>query len=140
MTPENYYCRGNNELLRIIPDEVIFIEVKGNYVEFISLRQTKLVVRTSLDAVLKKLPEGMFLKTSRTFAAGLNYIYSISREMVKFFPEPDKIQIPMTKQYYSAFIKNITIIDAARVSKGERMNSEEDSSLDADSDSSQTGI
>lgn len=114
MTLQSFFVRGTGQFIRIIPEEVLFITVDDNYVQFFTEHTKSEPIRTSLDAVLKKLPQGMFLQTHRSHAAGVKHIYSVSKEMVTFFPDPKNYYIPMSKEFYSAFIKKITIIEPVR--------------------------
>ena len=94
-------------LKRIDSEEIILLEVDDNYVKFHTANNS-LMVRTSLNAALAGLPENHFLKTHRTFAVSVYHIVEIARDYVMLAGILDPI--PISRQYYSEFIKRLTII------------------------------
>lgn len=94
-------------LKSIDPDEIILLQVDDNYVKFHTAKAS-LMVRTSLNAALTRLPANHFLKTHRTYAVSVYHILEIAREYVILAGVADPI--PISRQCYPEFVKRLTII------------------------------
>src|SRR5205814_3440881 len=81
MTKQFFFYRDSGFLRRILIEEILYIEVTGNYVKFYALNYSHMV-RTSLDAALAQLPETLFVQIHRSFAVALDHLDTIGRDFV----------------------------------------------------------
>jgi DNA-binding LytR/AlgR family response regulator len=107
MSEQPIFLRQDGVLKRMDTDEIILLEVDDNYVKF-HTADSFLMVRTSLEGALSRLPANHFLKTHRTYAVSINHILEIAREYVTLAGISDPI--PISRQYYPDFMKRLTII------------------------------
>jgi DNA-binding LytR/AlgR family response regulator len=112
MTSTPYFYRKDGNLQRILVDEIIFLDVTGNYVKLHSMRQPYLI-RSTFDAVLSQLPEHLFVQIHRSVAVAIEYIDNLSRDSLTLVGVPD-VELPVSKKYYNKIIERIKIIEAGR--------------------------
>lgn len=103
MTQIPYFINVNGILVRLMLEEILFIETTRNYSE-IHLIHEKYRVRSSLSTLLKRLPEGLFLRTHRSYAVSKAHIDAVTRNFVILRPVADGRSVPLSKEYYSSFM------------------------------------
>jgi two-component system, LytTR family, response regulator len=108
MSNQFFFFRAGKSLTRIRLEEILYLEADDNYVWFFALTY-KCMVRTSLDAALRQLPENQFAQINRSFAVALVHLESISREMVRVA----SAELPVSKKYYPGLMAKIKVIEAA---------------------------
>jgi DNA-binding LytR/AlgR family response regulator len=108
MSAHSFFFRQDGALKKLSLDEIIFIEAANNYVKF-HKQGGHLMVRTTLDAALSRLPKNQFLRVHRSFAVSVDHIELIAKSVivVKNF----KDGIPVSRQHYPGLIQQIVILD-----------------------------
>src|SRR5438045_9069490 len=115
MTKQFFFYRDSGVLRRILSEEILYIEVTGNYVKFYALNYSHMV-RTSLDAALAQLPETLFVQIHRSFAVALDHLDTIGRDFVSLTSVPG-YELPVSKKYYRALSERIRIFETASPAK-----------------------
>ena len=108
MSKQSIFFRQSGCLKRLNTDDIVVIEANDNYLKIFS-EEGVFTVRATLDAALSRLPANQFLRVNRTYAVGIEYIDSISKEILKVKGAKD--EVPVSKLYYREIIKKITILD-----------------------------
>ncbi|HCL84312.1 MAG TPA: hypothetical protein DIC22_10065 [Chitinophagaceae bacterium] len=108
MSGHLFFYRHDGALKKLAIDEIIIIEAANNYVK-IHKRGGILMLRTTLDAALNRLPEKQFLRVHRSFAVSVDYIDMISKKAV--FMKDMEPGVPVSRQHYPEMIKQIIILD-----------------------------
>lgn len=101
------YVRDEKALTKIHPEEVLCLATEKNYTKIFLNDGTHYMVRSTLTAALKKLPNDIFIKIHRSYAASLLHIENIYKDHVLIQGKP----LPIARQYYRAFINRLSIID-----------------------------
>ena len=70
------FAKSNGKLEKISFDEILFVEGMENYVA-IHLKDKKLVVHSTIKALLEKLPTRQFLQTHKSYVVAVDKIDSI---------------------------------------------------------------
>src|SRR6201985_940811 len=70
------FGKANGKLEKINFDEILFIEGMENYAA-IHLDNKKLVIHSTIKALLEKLPTGQFIQTHKSYIAAINKVDSI---------------------------------------------------------------
>jgi DNA-binding LytR/AlgR family response regulator len=91
---------------RIDPEKVLYLATKGNYTRLYFPDKSFLIVRSSLFAALKKLPEGMFIRINDSMAVSVYHIDDIRRDYLVLAGESRTIGKP----YYSSVLKQLNVI------------------------------
>jgi DNA-binding LytR/AlgR family response regulator len=107
MTKQPFFFRQDGLLKKIKLDEILFLEVDDNYVKF-HAADYKLMVRATLDAVLKQIPQSLFVQVHRSFAVSVHHVVEIGRVFVELAGMEKAV--PVSKLYFPEFIKQINII------------------------------
>ena len=101
------FIRHDKVLKKIHPENVVCLSTEKNYTRIYFVDATHFIVRSSLDSVLKKLPDDVFVKIHRAYAVSLVHLETIYRDHVKIGEQP----IPVGKQYYKRFLNKLDIIE-----------------------------
>ncbi|HUP13387.1 MAG TPA: LytTR family DNA-binding domain-containing protein [Niastella sp.] len=102
-----FFVWQNKKLKNVDPEDVMCLATEGNYTKIVLSDKSFFLVRSSLSTALKKLPPKMFIQTHRSFAASIFFIDNVARDHLTIGGEA----IPIGKQYYSAVIKQLNVID-----------------------------
>jgi two-component system LytT family response regulator len=108
MLEDCIFVQQNRALKKLHFDHIMVLEAAGNYVKFFTEEGTFLV-RITMEAAVKSLPSEKFARVHRLYAVSIKEISKISKEslMIRNFEN----EIPVSKQFYSDFVKKINILD-----------------------------
>ncbi len=70
------FAKSNGKLEKINFDDILFIEGMENYVS-IYFENKKLIIHTTIKALLEKLPVGQFIQTHKSYIAAINKVDTI---------------------------------------------------------------
>ena len=91
---------------RVCPEKIYGISMEGNYTR-IHLRGVHYLVRSTMAAMLKKLPPDIFIKVHRSFVISIYYMNNIDRDHLLI----GKDVIPIGKQYYKSLMEQLNVIE-----------------------------
>jgi DNA-binding LytR/AlgR family response regulator len=86
------FAKSNGKLEKICFDEILFIEGMENYAA-IHLENKKLIIHTTIKALLEKLPSGKFIQTHKSYIAAIDKVESIEGNTLHI----QKHQVPVSK-------------------------------------------
>jgi two-component system, LytTR family, response regulator len=86
------FAKSNGKLEKICFDEILFIEGMENYAA-VYLENKKLIIHTTIKALLEKLPKGKFIQTHKSYIAAINKVESIEGNILHI----QKHQVPVSK-------------------------------------------
>jgi len=86
------FAKANGRLEKIIFDEILFIEGMVNYAA-IHFENKKLIIHTTIKALLEKLPAKQFVQTHKSYIAAINKVESIEGNILYI----QKHQVPVSK-------------------------------------------
>ena len=86
------FAKANGKLEKINFDEILFIEGMENYAA-IYFDNKKLIIHTTIKALLEKLPAGRFIQTHKSYIAAINKVESIEGNILHI----QKHQVPVSK-------------------------------------------
>lgn len=75
------FVKSGYEQVRIMLEDILYLQGAGNYVQFF-LKQQKLLARITLSEAEELLPAGRFIRIHRSFIVAGNYIDKIERAQV----------------------------------------------------------
>jgi len=96
------FAKSNGKLEKINFDEILFIEGMENYVS-IYFENKKLIIHTTIKALLDKLPAGQFIQTHKSYIAAINKVDTIEGNTLHI----QKHQVPVSKYLREAVIGQI---------------------------------
>jgi hypothetical protein len=111
------WLRQDGLLKKINLDNLVFLEAAKNYTKFFTLDGDYLV-RISLDAAMDLLPENKFLRVHRSYAVSADHLSDVGRESI-FFKAFPHLEIPVSRQYYVQFTKQVVILDSGATDQAE---------------------
>ncbi|RAJ83479.1 DNA-binding LytR/AlgR family response regulator [Chitinophaga dinghuensis] len=87
--PEYIFIKSGYEQLKIILDDILYLESAGNYVNFV-LKDKKIISRLSMQEAIDLLPESMFTRVHRSYIVANNKIERADRNSlyIQHFPVP----------------------------------------------------
>lgn len=112
MYNKHFFLRQDGVLKKIDLDSIVYIEAAKNYTKFYSTDDLYMA-RISFDAAMDLLPENKFLRVHRSFAVAAEHVDVIERDSVRFRDLTG--EIPVSRQYYVALSKQVTILDTAAI-------------------------
>jgi DNA-binding LytR/AlgR family response regulator len=110
MLKESIFFRHNGVLKKLNVNDIVILEAADNYVKFFT-DEGIFMVRITMDAAVKSLPPTKFVRVHRLYTVSIKDINTISNESLTIRDLKD--EIPVSKQYYSKFLKKIKILDAS---------------------------
>lgn len=108
MEDQHFFYREDGQLKQIFIDQIAFLVTVNKYTYFF-IEGARVIVRITLDDAMKMLPKNSFVRVSRSAAVAIQYIDRVTRESVFTRTEPQE-EIPISKQYYAAFVRRIVIL------------------------------
>jgi DNA-binding LytR/AlgR family response regulator len=116
MYKKAFYFRQDRQLKKINLDSIIYLEAAKNYTRLYTSINNMYIARITLIEAMKLLPKDKFIRIHRSFAVATEHIDTVGRDILKLATIP--VEIPVSRLYYVAFTKQITILDSAAIDKG----------------------
>lgn len=91
---EDYWVKSGTEYIRLCLKDICYIKSESNYVEY-HLADRKVLVLDSLARLSKDLPSDLFIRTHKSYIAGITHISSFERHRVKI----NNTTIPVGQSY-----------------------------------------
>jgi DNA-binding LytR/AlgR family response regulator len=102
------FFKDHDQLKKLAIDEIFLLEVTNNYVKIFIAPGGIVMVRSTLEALLRLLPDKQFVRLSRTYAAGVEYIEYITKDSLRILGLDH--EIPVTKHYYEKLREKLLIL------------------------------
>ncbi|HPW97849.1 MAG TPA: response regulator [Flavobacterium sp.] len=102
---DSFFIKNKGELIRIVLDDLLYIEAFDNYCYVITATQ-KLLISYTLKNVEDKLPQPQFLRVHRSFCVNTSKITSLQEGYL--FIEKNKI--PVGKSYRDQLMQHIRLL------------------------------
>lgn len=99
----HFTIRADFKLYHVAFEDVLMIEALDDYVQIHLIDGTKIVARTTMKAILEKLPQPQFLRSHRSYIIALNKITSVYKDTAKIAD----FTVPMSKSYKADILKNL---------------------------------
>ena len=96
------FAKSNGKLEKINFDEILYIEGMENYAS-IYFENKKLIIHTTIKALLEKLPAGQFIQTHKSYIVAISKVDSIEGNTLHV----QKNQVPVSKYLREAVLGNI---------------------------------
>jgi len=96
------FAKANGKLEKISFDEILFIEGMENYAA-VHLTNKKLIIHTTIKALLEKLPAGAFVQTHKSYIAAIDKVESIEGNTLHI----QKHQVPVSKYLRDVVMEQI---------------------------------
>ena len=98
--------RVNYGIVKIIPNEILFIEGLDNYLKIHLTNKKNLVVRMTLKELIDRLPNNQFLRVHRSFIIAISKVEFVRNKTIHI----GKVEIPLggkyEKEFYTFFQSN----------------------------------
>ncbi|GAA4430726.1 LytTR family DNA-binding domain-containing protein [Pontibacter saemangeumensis] len=101
LTPSFVYFRADRKMIKVLLDEILYIESLRDYVVIHMKEARELRVKITLNHVEGMLPDDQFLRIHRSFIASINKITAFTKTDV----EIGSTELPIGKSFTSVFIK-----------------------------------
>lgn len=95
------FVKSEKKLLKIVLDEILFIEGLKDYV-FIHTQQQKLIVAMNVKTIFSQLPVKSFARVSKSFIVNINHIVSIDASTIYIKDN----EVPIGKEFKEDFFEN----------------------------------
>ena len=92
--PDHLYIKTGYEQVKVMYDEIMYVEATGNYVTFV-LRDKSLLSRSTFIEAINLLPPEKFVRVHRSYVVAINKIDKVERNQVTI----NKIAIPVSEAY-----------------------------------------
>ena len=102
---EDLYLKENGKLVKIVPNDILYIEAVGDYINFITSNGNHLVLST-LKNIAEKLNSESFMKVHRSYIVNIKKIKDIEDCSILI----DKHVIPISRSNKSAVMSRIKIV------------------------------
>jgi DNA-binding LytR/AlgR family response regulator len=86
--------------------DIVCLRVDNNYTRMYLSNKTHCIVCLSLTGVLKRLPDDIFIRTSRTYAVSVYFIERIEKTTVIVAGEP----IPIARDKYGSVLEKLVVL------------------------------
>jgi DNA-binding LytR/AlgR family response regulator len=102
-TTDHLYIKTGYEQVKVLYDEILFLEATGNYVTFV-LKDRNILSRSTFNEAINLLPTDKFVRVHRSFVVGVSKIDKVERQQLTI----NNIKVPVSDAYsqnLSAFLK-----------------------------------
>ena len=93
-TPDHLYIKTGYEQVKVMYDEIMYVEATGNYVNFV-LKDKNVLSRSTFIEAMNLLPQDKFVRVHRSYVVAINKIDKVERNQVTI----NKIAIPVSEAY-----------------------------------------
>jgi two-component system, LytTR family, response regulator len=93
-TSDHLYVKTGYEQIKVMYDEILYLEASGNYVTFV-LKDKNILSRSTFTEVINLLPTDKFVRIHRSYIVALNKIDKAERNQVTI----NNTQIPIGEAY-----------------------------------------
>ncbi|HYW94027.1 MAG TPA: response regulator transcription factor [Bacteroidales bacterium] len=97
---DEYWVKSGTEFIRLQLSDILYIKSDSNYVEY-HLKDKKVLVLDSLSSLSRTLPVSLFVRTHKSYIAGIRHIKSFERHQLLV---GDKT-IPVGQSYRQGLLK-----------------------------------
>ncbi len=91
---DHLYVKTGYEQLKVLYDDILYLEAAGNYVTFV-LKDKNILSRSTIIEIINLLPSDKFVRIHRSFLVAVNKIDKIERHQVTI----NNIKIPVGEAY-----------------------------------------
>lgn len=102
-TPDHIFVKTGFEQIRVLFNDILFIEASGNYVSFV-LENTRLLSRATISETLEYLPADRFIRVHRSFVVNITQIDKLERHQVTLKGN----RIPVSEAFSSNLTPSMT--------------------------------
>jgi two-component system LytT family response regulator len=96
-TTDHLYLKTGYEQVKVMYDEILYLEATGNYVTFV-LSDKKILARSTFAEAIHWLPQQRFVRTHRSYLVAVNKIVKVERHQVTI---GNGLKIPVSEAYQS---------------------------------------
>ncbi|HUS03355.1 MAG TPA: LytTR family DNA-binding domain-containing protein [Chitinophagaceae bacterium] len=93
-TSDHIYIKTGYEQIKVMYDEILYLEASGNYVTFV-LRDKNILSRSTFLEVVNLLPPDKFVRIHRSYIVAINKIDKAERQQVTI----NNTQVPIGEAY-----------------------------------------
>lgn len=94
-TADHLYVKTGYEQLKVLYDDILYLEAAGNYVTFV-LKDRNLLSRSTFAEVAATLPPQKFVRVHRSYIVAINKIDKVERQQVTI----QKAIVPVSDAYH----------------------------------------
>jgi DNA-binding LytR/AlgR family response regulator len=91
---DHCYVKTGYEQVKVLYDDILYLEAAGNYVTFV-LKDKQLLSRSTFAEISNHLPQNMFVRIHRSYIVAINKIDKVERQQVSV----NKHKIPVGEAY-----------------------------------------
>jgi DNA-binding LytR/AlgR family response regulator len=102
---DSFFIKNKGELIRVVLDDLLFVEAYDNYCYIVTSTQ-KMLISYTLKNVEEKLPHAQFLRVHRSFCVNISKIISLQEGYIFI----DKNKIPVGKSYRDDLMQHIHLL------------------------------
>ena len=110
MSRPPFFIKTDSVLKRVNLDEIVLLQVNGNYTKFFFTSGKFEILRLSLDAAMKMLPKSQFIRIHRNYAVSFDYVDVVKKDTVTLIGRTDE-EYPISRQYYDVFVKRVVVLE-----------------------------
>ncbi|MEO6813808.1 MAG: LytTR family DNA-binding domain-containing protein [Ginsengibacter sp.] len=100
------YFRIERKMVKVMLDEILYIESLKDYVKIIRVKEKPLLVKQSISSLEDMLPENQFARIHRSFIIAINKVTAFTRQDV----EINQVEIPIGRLYNHQISKFLKIV------------------------------
>ena len=93
-TTDHIYIKTGYEQVKVMFDDILYLEATGNYVTFV-LKDKNILSRSTFAEAINLLPSGKFVRIHRSFFVAINKIDKVEKQQVTI----NKNKIPVSDAY-----------------------------------------
>ena len=93
-TSDHIYIKTGYELVKVLYNDILYLEATGNYVTFV-LNDKNILSRSTFAEAINLLPPGKFVRIHRSFFVAINKIDKVEKQQVTI----NKTKIPVSEAY-----------------------------------------
>jgi DNA-binding LytR/AlgR family response regulator len=102
-----FFIWHKKKLVKLHPEDVMFLITEGNYTRIVLINQTFFMVRSALSTALEKLPPEIFVRIHRSHAVSIFYIQSIHRDHIEINDE----SLAIGRLYYKPLVEKLNVME-----------------------------
>lgn len=102
-TSDHIYLKTGYEQVKVMFDDILYLEATGNYVTFV-LKEKNILSRSTFVEAINLLPSDKFIRIHRSFFVAINKIDKVEKQQVTI----NKTKIPVSEAYTDNLLSAIS--------------------------------
>ena len=100
------FVKEGYDLVRIVVDDLLYVQSDGNYLTF-KEKTRKTLTRMTMTEAIESLPKNKFIRVHKSYLVNLNHVQKIEKHQISVI---DNVFVPIAASYHSELMEALKLL------------------------------